>query len=259
MTLDFVKCSSFGNDFLILVIPHKLTNTQLSSLARRYCDRHNGVGADGLLTWEIDRKAMILDIFNADGTKASMCGNGIRAVATWWREQFENPFPLTKVVTEAGTFSIKWQQRAKVLAIGWPKIPVKLETFKWQNYTVELWDSGVPHAVILLNKTALPANWQALSETLVKERDCNVDWVSVKPDGFILNTYERGVGPTLACGTGSVAAAMAIWQQRGVNTTNNAALKVNYASQETATVLLEKGQVYLAGATAKIICWGILF
>ncbi len=269
--LAFTKYSSFGNDFLILTQNNHgdaetksslaLSSQQLAELARRYCDRHWGVGADGLLSWSRrqtedatgDDPAWQLRIFNADGSEAAMCGNGLRAWASWWYMQCCKQRPLTpvhcRVTLAAGSFELICTadpSGSLMIDIGWPCCPVYHGAYAYYDnrysvlkYTVEDWDSGVPHALIWAEQ--LPEDWVAISRQLAASHHygptsanriayTNVDWLipltnsdytnyndndhdypainTITPNNHILiYTWEHGVGVTTACGTGSMAAA----------------------------------------------------
>lgn len=309
---SFVKYSSFGNDFLILTDDQRLVGEQQpGEVARRYCSRHYGVGADGLLSWQrMGDASFRLRIFNADGSEASMCGNGLRAWASWWftlggvGDRYDLQAEGAKqveVVTLAGRFGVtaRWsallmpgaQSAAdKVLLEGvgirWAYIPKFKRHYTGQlgqvEYAVEDWDSGVPHALLWVD--ALPDNWLELSEQLAKSKyyadgdqeigaaqkgtndSCktNVDWVVASSDGRLnLYTFERGVGHTLACGTGSVAAAASYLTKNHAlvaDASDRSAVKICYSGLVHAMVTAKWcGQdLWLYGPPAQAICQGIL-
>ncbi len=246
-SVEFVKFSSFGNDFLILTDESYFDKScRLSELARCYCDRHYGVGADGLLSWKVTGDDYRLRIFNADGSEAAMCGNGLRAWVSWWvllhRDSLVEHFEIT---TLAGRFPVIVHQLRCIdlvdtlveqnsgvdkdgveVSIGWLQHPKLRRCYQWgDRYHVEDWDSGVAHAVLWVD--ALPDNWLELSEQLAGSecyrastpsaiQNTNIDWVVSHGDDIDIFTWEHGVGHSLACGTGSVAVAASYWAKTGL-------------------------------------------
>lgn len=207
-----------GNDFV--VIDHKLnpacrqagtTDQRLKKLARCLCDRKFGIGADGLLVLEKTKQANVrMRIFNADGSEAQMCGNGARCVA------FLAKSKIIKIETKAGIIESE--------VIG-DNIKVKLTDPK--NLKLNLLikingrllranfiNTGVPHTVIFtegLEKIdAVNLGRQVRYHRNFSPAGTNVDFVEILNNSSIkVRTYERGVeDETLACGTGSVAAAL---------------------------------------------------
>ncbi|MDP2912286.1 MAG: diaminopimelate epimerase [Candidatus Omnitrophota bacterium] len=206
--LNFTKMVGAGNDFIILDSGVK----SFSKLARQLCDRKTGIGADGALILE---KSKIADfkmrIFNADGSEAEMCGNGLRCAVLFIGKN------KTSVETKAGIYDgeITAENRVKIRMEN-PKdlrrdfsIKVNLRDLK-VNYI----NTGVPHVVIFvegLGKIDVNAIGRAVRyHKEFEPKGANVNFVEIVDEGNIkVRTYERGVeGETLACGTGSVAAAI---------------------------------------------------
>ena len=204
-----------GNDFIILDNGLKVQGLRLKgldALARRLCDRKTGIGADGVLVLE---KSKIADfrmrIFNADGSEAEMCGNGLRCAVLFTGKK------KTNVETKAGIYEgeITAKNRVKIRMEN-PKdlrqdflIKVNLRDLK-VNYI----NTGVPHVVIFvegLDKINVNEIGRAVRyHGEFSPKGANVNFVEIVDDNNIrIRTYERGVeGETLACGTGSVAAAI---------------------------------------------------
>ena len=106
--LTFTKHHGLGNDFLVVFHPPDSDDHDLARLARRVCDRRRGIGADGLLIGETDAgHAARMAIFNADGSRAEMSGNGIRCFAQALAIRRGDTLPLTMVIlTDAGTRAV---------------------------------------------------------------------------------------------------------------------------------------------------------
>lgn len=203
----FWKLSGAGNDFVLVEGP--LAAARARALARRLCDRREGVGADGLLVAERGRVRYL----NADGSDA-FCGNGARCAA-WWlsrRGWGGSSFSLSgvavKAAVAAGSGRVRMPDATPVR-----RLKVRAEGRSWD---VRFLDTGVPHAVVVVAAKDLAAFPVArVGHALRRHRafgpaGTNVDFVAAVPGGLRLRTYERGVeDETLACGTGAVAAALA--------------------------------------------------
>ena len=207
MKINFTKMVASGNDFVVV---RALPGLRLAKLARRICDRKFGIGADGLLILEKSKKADIrMRIFNADGSEAQMCGNGARCVALYFGRKL-------KIETKAGAIAAKVSKDNIQIRLTEPKgikldIPIKLGT---RALKVNFINTGVPHVVIFtqgldaIEITAL-AKYIRYHKKFAPQ-GANVDFVEVLNNNSLkVRTYERGVeDETLACGTGSVAAAL---------------------------------------------------
>lgn len=221
---DFYKYHGLGNDFLIVEAhDHTLDRRWVE----RVCDRHRGVGADGVLLAAPPERAdshgrMVL--YNQDGTRPEMCGNGIRCVARHLAEQRgieDNPLFID---TDAGRKTCRivsresdaWLVSVDMGRAEFSSDPIDLdcEGVSRRFYRV---DVGNPHAV-----TFEAADAQTVDRfgDLFNGPDAgyfddgvNVEFVSVQtPDAVDVVVYERGVGRTQACGTGACATAVAGWR-----------------------------------------------
>jgi diaminopimelate epimerase len=215
MKIPFSKYSGNGNDFLIISDEHGslLTSEKIISL----CDRHFGIGADGiLLTGKATGADATMRIFNSDGGEAEMCGNGIRCLATYLDSQSgaKNSY---KIRAMNGTYEVFKKNGS--LAVEMSEIKdqnsVNLSSFtEFQNsYYV---NTGVPHLVFLGNdvkkidvkKVAPPYRYHSLFP-----KGTNVSFVELLPEfqSTYVRTYERGVeDETYSCGTGLTATGLAL-------------------------------------------------
>ncbi len=221
----FTKLQGNGNDFILIdeyteeIVPQN----EKSAFAVKYCDRRFGIGADGILYLIISNKADIgMRIFNADGTEAEMCGNGIRCLVKYALDKgyIQNE---ASVETHAGVLSITSRVEDGIwitVNMGKPefaseKIPAKgtgefLEV-SMHGYKVSAVNTGVPHAVIFVDSLddQLIADAPKVRNDPVFPKGTNVNFARVDSKTEItIRTYERGVeDETLSCGTGSVACA----------------------------------------------------
>ena len=207
--LKFTKMSGAGNDFI--VVDTKLKG--YSGVAQELCQKKTGIGADGLLVLGKSKKSDFkMRIFNADGSEAEMCGNGLRCAALYVGKKGR-----MKIEAIAGIYEAEIMAKDRVrIKMEEPKdlkrdLAIKVNG---RNVKVGYLDTGVPHAVIFvqgiddIDVDSIGRNIRY--HTKFKPRGTNVDFVEVVDDKNIkIRTYERGVeGETLACGTGAVASAI---------------------------------------------------
>ncbi|MFA5259787.1 MAG: diaminopimelate epimerase, partial [Candidatus Omnitrophota bacterium] len=213
-TIDFVKMSGAGNDFLVL---ESLKGVPLKKLAPAMCDRTNGIGADGLLVLCPSRKAHYrMRIINADGSEAEMCGNGARCLAAYIARYKHGIPPKFTIETLAGIIDAEAKDEEARVRLSpptdyQPDIPLVVNK---RHVTVHYIDTGVPHIVIYVDCLKdIDVNRIAPAFRYHKKflpRGTNVNFVEQLKPGLVgIRTYERGVeAETKACGTGSVAAAL---------------------------------------------------
>jgi len=260
--VEFTKMVASGNDFIICQFASlPVCQLKLNRLAQTLCDRKYGVGADGLLILEKSRIADIkMRIFNADGSEAEMCGNGARCVALFSGKK------KAKILTLAGVINTQvYGSRVKIQLTD-PKeiklnIPLKVNG---RLIKVNFINTGVPHLVVFvdrLDKIDVAGIGRAIRRHVrFAPAGTNVNFVEVKNGNLIrIRTYERGVeAETLACGTGSIAAALIVALKN--NLVN--LVKVRTQSGETLKVYFNNKEgkfksVWLEGS-AKIVykgCW----
>ena len=213
--VPFVKASACGNDFLLIDGMH--APETLAGFTRRICDRHNGIGADGV-EWlfpanDADVRARLL---NADGSEAEISGNGTRCVAAWWSAEHGKE----KIVVRTGAglktctlISRSGNEFEFETDMGEPQIgdefSIKLAFGEVRGVPVSL---GNPHFVVFVDEFSL--GWQAEAAEVGKHHDfkygINVELVRISSRSEIdVRFFERGVGETCSSGTGSCAAAVA--------------------------------------------------
>ena len=227
--VPFVKYSANGNDFVVLDNRHQYWDPSETALWAEVCDRHWGVGGDGVLFLENSDKADYrMTYLNSDGREVSMCGNGARALG-----DFALTFPEFRgkdklsFETFAGSYSLKRNDQGAIelhmtecqdvekydLADFAQKIGASFSYFI---------DTGVPHCLFELSELNMTREIPELMNFARQVRydkrfplGTNVNFVCEHGGELFMRTYERGVeDETQACGTGAVAVARA-WRSRG--------------------------------------------
>lgn len=212
MTLSFVKYEGLGNDFVVVDEAAWLA----SGLgAVEVCDRHRGVGADGVLLVGRGQGGAVASmvVLNADGSRPEMCGNGLRCVARYLVDEGRQPAGVDfDVTTDSGARGCRVSGDDVTVAMGEARLEGEVAAAVGAE-TVSLLrvSMGNPHAV-----TFAPLPFEALAPSLavheVFPQGANVEFVTDRGEGPLeVRVWERGVGPTLACGTGACAVAAAAW------------------------------------------------
>jgi len=256
--VPFVKASACGNDFLI--IDGMYAPADIVAFSRRICERHEGVGADGV-EWlfpaqDADARARL---FNADGSEAEISGNGTRCVAAYLCAEQTKEKVLVR--TGAGVKTCTLTSRSEnqyefEIAMGEPQVgdefPIKLAFGEVRGVPVSI---GNPHYVVFVKEFA-PV-WQAEAAEIGHHHDfkhgINVELVTVDDEGNVsARFFERGVGETQSSGTGSCAAAVA------AIAVNKAHSPVRVHTPGGVQTVRWEQQVFLRGP-AQLICRGEFF
>ncbi len=224
MTLTFSKWEGLGNDFVVLDARAAGLPPEPARLAQELCDRHFGVGADGLaFLTKGHGSAFGMEIYNADGSHAMMCGNALRCLAalasrdgfapltdwmvihtasgdkraritsqTPWEVEVDMGLPVAlngRGVTDEAQLELDGlPQRAFLTSMGNPHLVIPVEDFEgWER-----------HGALLEKGPLAPSD------------GINVEFVKVDGAQLTVKVWERGAGPTLACGTGACAAVVAL-------------------------------------------------
>lgn len=214
--LNFCKMHGLGNDFVIVSAFHQTVALEKPAIAR-LADRHCGIGFDQLLVVGPSTQADLhCRIFNADGSEAEQCGNGLRCVARFAQEEKIIAKSLLTIETKAGLIQVEIEDYDRIRAnMGLPIIDpgpvmVTVDAFPVALTTLSL---GNPHAIyrVEATQTVPVAAWGATIEKhSVFSQGVNVGFMEVRDRKKIgLRTYERGVGETLACGSNACAAVVA--------------------------------------------------
>jgi diaminopimelate epimerase len=223
--LHFTKMNGAGNDFVLLdnrVGGITLTREQIA----RICDRHRGVGADGVLLLEkaANGADFRMRYYNADGGEAEMCGNGARCFARF-ADRAAGPLPELSFETPAGVIGATIFREKVTLQMSRPNdLKLDLEVVVAEkNLRLHYVDSGVPHVVVSVANVD-ETDVRSLGATLrhhpmFAPRGANANFSEERgPRSIAIRTYERGVeNETLACGTGVVASAIVFAATHGVS------------------------------------------
>ena len=232
--LRFTKMHGLGNDYIFVNgLSERLPRVSLPRLARALSDRHFGIGADGLILVLPSRSAQFrMQVFNADGSEAEMCGNGIRMFARYVYEHGLTRDRELAVETLAGVIRPRLMVRGGRVAsvrvdMGEPRlerseIPMRGKPGRvigealrvdGERYEVTAVSMGNPHCVIFVKEVAefpVARVGPAIERHRAFPRRTNVEFVQVLGRSALrMRVWERGAGETLACGTGACATLVA--------------------------------------------------
>jgi diaminopimelate epimerase len=271
--MKFTKMHGIGNDY-VYVDGQKEKITDKAALARRISDRHTGVGSDGLIIIHPGREADFeMEMYNSDGSRAEMCGNGIRCVGKYVYDHGLTDKTELSVETLAGIKYLKLEvEQGRVQAVqvdmGKPILnpeaipveadrePVLMEDFlvDGQHYLLNCISMGNPHAVLFLDTCPEALPLEILGPKFENHprfpKRTNTEFARVLDRETIeMRVWERGAGETMACGTGACATAVAA--------------VLNGLTEEQVTVRLrggdlvirydrEQDRVYMTGAAAAV-------
>lgn len=270
--MEFDKYVAAGNDFIVfngIKNPYKNYN----DLALKACDRHFGLGADGILVCE---NSLIADIkmlyFNSDGTQGEMCGNGIRSFS---KHIYDYGIVKKLSITIETLDGIKYinldtDELGKVnkvkVDMGFPtfepsEIPVKINknniieeiiTIDEKDYKYSSVLVGVPHVVIFvedINEVDIDDLGRKIENHLIFPRRTNVNFVEIiNCENINIYTWERGAGRTLGCGTGSCASVVI---GNKIDKLNNR-VNVNTEGGKLTVEIGEDNKIYMTGDAVHI-------
>lgn len=216
--MRFTKAHAYGNDFLY-VRRSEIGSARLDALARAWCERHTGIGADGLIVYEPTPDGASMQLFNADGSRSEVSGNGVRGLAAILMRERPPGDGMLTIHTEGGTKRLTWVDQAGSrhtfrAAMGLPVDlrPVTMEA-AGESLQAAVMMFGNPQCVVL---GPLPSfdRFQRLGPAIERHPlfpdRTNVEFASVEAaDSVRILIWERGVGPTTSSGTGSCASLIA--------------------------------------------------
>lgn len=217
--LKFTKAHAYGNDFLY-VRDADVEGAAPDLLAREMCDRHAGIGADGLIVYSAEADACRMRLFNADGSRAEVSGNGVRALAALVLRTETRLEAAVAIETEAGVKQLtrlgrEGSRQTFRASMGMPREVRKILPIEVAGEPLQpiLLNMGNPQCVVV---GPLPDERRFLRVGAALERHemfpdgTNVEFAEVEaPDRVRILIWERGVGPTSSSGTGSCAALVA--------------------------------------------------
>ncbi len=212
---SFEKLEGLGNDFIVVRASREADVAR--EWARAVCYRRRGIGGDGVLVMlppETEGADARMRVINADGSVPEMCGNGLRCAALHLALLRGLSRGELRIETDAGVRSCTFERdgdTALVVAdMGLVRVLEDVEVqAAGERVVLTRADAGNPHAVSFrpVTRAEFERLGPALSVAPVFARGTNVEFVSVGTDGLDVLVWERGAGPTLACGTGACAAA----------------------------------------------------
>ena len=229
MGIPFTKMHGCGNDYVYVDCFRNPLPHDPSGLSRKISDRHCGVGGDGLiLIFPSDKADARMRIFNADGSEAEMCGNGIRCVAKYVYDHGLIRKPIISVETGRGILTLELEAAGGLVEqvrvdmgepiLEAPRIPTTLPgnppiNVPLHDFRVTCVSMGNPHCIIF-TKQITDGQVGTIGPMLEADpafpRRTNVEFVEVnRPDDITMRVWERGSGETMACGTGACAVAVA--------------------------------------------------
>lgn len=234
-TIAFSKYQGLGNDFILIDNRSQTEPSLTPEQSARLCDRNFGIGGDGVifaLSPTSDDFDFAMRIYNSDGSEPEMCGNGIRCMAKYLQDLGESSTtyriqtlagPIVPVMNDDGTVTVDMGEPILEAA----KVPTTLEpnaefdsvveqtyTLSGKTWKITAVSMGNPHAVIFVNNLDTDIDFTvdgpALEAADVFPAKTNVEFVEVLSENHLkMKVWERGAGPTLACGTGACALVVA--------------------------------------------------
>ncbi|MBO9542659.1 diaminopimelate epimerase [bacterium] len=258
--MSFTKMQGAGNDFIVIdCLGDQAADYQ--ALAPALCDRHFGIGADGLLLVLPSEVADFrMRVINADGTEPEMCGNGLRCFARYLHVAGLSSAASLAIETGAGVLGAEVLEDGVRLDMGAPRMaermaePLKVGDAAFEATAVSM---GNPHCVVFVED--LDAFDFEQYGPLVEAHSAfpqrtNAEFAQVlAPDHIRLKVYERGVGPTLACGTGACATLVAA----ALSGRTGRAAQVDLPGGTLAIAWGEDGRIQMTGP-AQVVFKGVV-
>lgn len=208
-TICFEKWEGLGNDFILVDDPSVTIGPEA---ARVLCDRHFGVGADGVLVVDRQRPVARMIVWNADGSRPEMCGNGLRCVAGYLAPK-ERGLALT-IATDSGDKHCNVAAGSNdfyvTVDMGAARMNGEIAcTVDGAEHRFVNVDVGNPHAITFADYDEAAIDRVGPAVAVAPDGGTNVEFCRVQADRIVVVVWERGVGRTLACGTGACAVAAA--------------------------------------------------
>jgi diaminopimelate epimerase len=217
--MKYVKAHAYGNDFVLVPADAVPAGTDLGALARKICDRHRGVGGDGLIVVAPTAGGATTRLINADGSPSEVSGNGIRCVAAWIAHE-RRLTPGARLVLETGAgpkaltlLDVRGPEFRFVAAMGDPEelreVTIAVAGLDVRAVVLRV---GNPQCVVIgpVTEARLSTIAAGLATHSFFPEGTNVELATVEaPDRVRILIWERGVGPTESSGTGACAAAVA--------------------------------------------------
>lgn len=228
MLIEFTKMQGLGNDYIFIDCMNNEYN-ELFNKIPKICDRHFGIGADGVILVETSKIADFkMRIFNSDGTEAQMCGNGIRCLGKLLYDKGYTNLTELKIETLCGIKKLKLdiensQVKSIQVDMETPEFNAKNIPMKGENNTVKIVaidkvfnlkcvSMGNPHAIAVIpnvDNINISKYGKVIENDTIFPEKTNVEFVEIIDKNNIkMRVWERGSGETLACGTGACASSV---------------------------------------------------
>jgi diaminopimelate epimerase len=223
--MRFAKAHALGNDFLLIEAAAVPASVDREALARAVCDRHRGIGADGLIFYTPTPGGAAMALLNADGSYSEVSGNGVRCLAAWLARDAVGPREM-EIETDAGIKRLEQLERSggRYTFRAFMGAPAGIDRVRLdvggEPLDVVTLRVGNPQAVLLVEADVnrLHSTAAALAVHPHFPDGTNVELAEVQaPDRVRILIWERGVGPTEASGTGACAAAVAAHRYGGAS------------------------------------------
>lgn len=251
----FAKAQALGNDFIWLLDPVDETSApDARHYAAGLCDRHEGVGADGLILWNGQSLEPQVWFFNADGSPAETCGNGLRALAVAGRDLHVFTPGLLRFHSGNSCFPVLLGPEGSPPAAGLgvpefaecPGLEERLGTWGGKGVVV-----FVPNPHIVVFGDAPVAHRTSLAHELAAcvPAGANVGFASIEEGTIMLRVWERGVGWTKACGSGAAAAFAAA---QSLHVTSARTVTVRQPGGDLAVWFDEDGRPWIQGGASLV-------
>jgi|LSQX01.3.fsa_nt_gb diaminopimelate epimerase len=276
--IAFTKMHGIGNDYIYIDCTGKnpFGKQEVEVFARRYCDRHCGIGSDGVILIKKSRKAdFFMEMYNADGSQGKMCGNGIRCLAAFVHAKKLTDKTELDIDTLSGVKHIKLEKIKGHLYIatvnmGQPSFRTEDIPVQWSDdimlneavavggalYNVTAVSMGNPHAVIF-TRDVLTMDIEPIGKMMEKHRlfpeGVNVEFAEILSRNRIrMRVWERGSQETMACGTGACATAAAAVENgladRNVTVElNRGELEINWDRDSGDIIMVGQAEIVYEG------------
>ncbi|MEI6454107.1 MAG: diaminopimelate epimerase [Actinomycetes bacterium] len=216
MSVDLLIKSGAGNRFYLHELAPGSSISSPGLLARELCQSGNYAPADGLILFSLLEAGLLrMQLWNADGSKAELSGNGLRCCAKAALERGLLGADASVIRSDAGDHQVKFEAHSIALSMGQAIIGEAISLPGGESGTLA--SIGNPHLVILRDDlSGLDAKSEGEALQSLREGGINVEWISLRDrENIDLVVYERGVGITQACGSGSCVSA-ALARSRGL-------------------------------------------
>lgn len=251
--VKFVKYQGTGNDFILIEDLYGHFPIQDQEFISILCDRHFGIGADGLVLCQNSSTADFrMRYFNSDGAEATMCGNALRCLVAFLRDHAMVE-KTCKIETAVGIHGAELLEEGKIaVSLSRPALRKVYKDFYQGGDAYHVF-SGVDHLVLMaqdLSRIDLQADGEKFRyDRRFRPSGVNVNFVSyVSGKTFFMRTYEKGVeSETLSCGTGAIAAAFVLREKLGASVE-----LVQFASEEILEFSFEIQRVWLKGKVNRV-------